>query len=105
MTTTTLAQDRFAHPIQAAALGTVQKVSFNTSGSAATANGVAADTSIVRLLADVDCYVAMSAAPTAAATSMRLSGGIPEYFRVVSGWKVAALGVVSAGTLCVTEMQ
>lgn len=105
MTTTVLAQDRFAHPIQAAAPGTVQKVAFNTSTSTATTNGVAADTSLVRLIADVDCYIAIATTPVAAATSMRLPAGIPEYFRVQSGWKVAARGVVTTGTLCVTEMQ
>jgi hypothetical protein len=108
MTQTYLAKDRFQHPIQALEPGTVQSLAFITASSSATAADLNGNTVVVRLLATADCYVSIGPSATVAATSasMYLPAFSVEYFRVdqAAGWKVAALGVATAGTLNVTEM-
>ena len=102
--TTTLAQDRFAHAIQALAIGTSVDVVLSTGASAATSTGVGSGTSVVRLASDVDCWVAIGSAPVAASGGLRLWGGTAEYFAVLPGDKVAGRSVATAGTLNVVEM-
>ena len=72
--------------------------------SAATTNAVGAHTSVVRLHADTDCFIAIAKAPTATTSDMFLPSGQTEYIRVHPGQKVAAIQDSAAGTLYVTEM-
>lgn len=58
----------------------------------------------VRVVATVDCYVAIAANPTATATSTYLVAFQPEYFGAKQGDKVAMLGVSAAGTINITEV-
>lgn len=105
MTVTTLAEDRFARPIQALGWGTVENLAF-TSGASAPSAALASETTVVRLCADVDVWVLFGAAPVAAAaTSVRLPAGAIEYVRVPPGIvaKVAALGVAASGTLSIVQ--
>ncbi|HWU70677.1 MAG TPA: hypothetical protein VN017_04915, partial [Pseudoxanthomonas sp.] len=61
--------------------------------SSAVSSAFNASTAIVRLHTDAICSVEFGAAPTAAATNMRLAAGQTEYFAVVpgSGFKVAVI--------------
>ena len=108
MTQTYLAKDRFQHPIQALEPGIVQNIAVTTASSTPTAADLNGNTVVVRLLATADCYVSIGPSATVAATSasMYLPAFSVEYFRVdqAAGWKVAALGAATAGTLNVTEM-
>lgn len=105
MSATTLAQDRFAHTIQALRPGLVQNVAFDASASAAS-DAVGAGTRVVRVIASADCWVKFGAAPVAAAAdSMRLKADREEWFRVSPGDKVAALGVAGSGSLNLVEME
>lgn len=83
--------------------GSTQSAAF-TSSSAAISNAVGANTRVVRLVATTDCFVAFGSAPTATTSGLFLPAGVPEYFRVDSGDKVAAIRSTSDGTLYVTEM-
>jgi len=62
-------------------------------------------TSIVRLYATSDCYVAFGENPTASTSSMFLPAGVIEYFGVPpdSEWQLAVIQSSSAGTIYVTE--
>lgn len=68
-----------------------QTVAIGASSAASSAFN--ASTAIVRLHTDAICSVEFGAAPTAAATKMRLAAGQTEYFAVVpgSGFKVAVI--------------
>lgn len=48
-------------------------------------------TKFVRLASDAPCRVEFGGAPTAASTSRRLAAGLPEYFGVSPGMKVAVI--------------
>ncbi len=108
MTQTYLAKDRFNHAVQVLAPSLVQNISFNASGSTSTAADLNPNTIVVRLMATVDCYVAIGPSGSVSATtaSMYLPALSPEYFRVNqnAGLRVAARGVLGLGTLNVTEM-
>jgi hypothetical protein len=61
----------------------------------------------VRLVATSDCWVSFGANPTAAASSVAailLPAGVPEYFWVYPGERVAVIQNVAAGLLNVAEM-
>lgn len=111
MATAILARDKWNVPIQALGLGTSQDLAFTT-GASVTTLALAKDCQAVRLVADQDCRVAIGpfASVTAATTSARLSGGIPEVFRVPieqsigASIAIAVRGVTSSGTLNVVEM-
>lgn len=61
---------------------------------------------VVRLLATVDCFVAFGDTPTAdTTTSMLLPAGVPEYFFLPLGQKVAAIQSAEAGSLYITPME
>jgi hypothetical protein len=65
-----------------------------------------AATQVVRLVATQDCHLAFGTNPTATISAMILPALAPEYFKVLSGEKVAAIKVAAgtAGNLHVTEM-
>ena len=86
---------------QAIIPGTCQKISFDS--STACTNPLKDTTKIVRLISDQNCYVAFGSSPTATSSSMYLAAGIPEYFGVTPGDKIAALKVSTAGILYITE--
>ena len=79
---------------QALAIGAV-----STQSAAFDSHGVVA----VRLLADTACHVAIGSDPTATTTSTLLAAGVPEYFLVLKGEKLAVIG--TSGTLNVTEVS
>jgi hypothetical protein len=62
------------------------------SGSSAQSSAFGAETKMIRLCADVACYIAGGADPTAAAGSTHyLPANSTEYFRVSPGDKVAVI--------------
>lgn len=98
---TVLADDLNGHIVQAVGFGAVQNVSYT--GTAAASNTVAATTRIVRLVATTDCYVAISANPTATTSSAYLPQGVVEYVRVNPGDKISAIRRAADGTLNIVE--
>lgn len=106
MAKTTLAQDAFAHPIQALGWGTVENLAF-TSGASAQSVELSSETRVVRLCADVDVWVVIAADPTASSTAgVRLPAGAVEYVRIpptMATPKVAARGIAASGTLNVVQ--
>jgi hypothetical protein len=77
------------HPIQAVQPGTSQKVALG----AASAQSAAIAAFLVRVVSQGDCHLAFGANPTAVAdgTCAFLPAGIPEYFVVTSGNKIAVI--------------
>jgi hypothetical protein len=67
-----------------------------SSASAAVAGNV------VRLLATVDCNIAIGPAPVADGNSLRLSANVPEYFACNATDQVAVIQSAAAGQLFVT---
>jgi hypothetical protein len=62
-------------------------------------NTVSPGVTVVRLLANANCYVQMGFNPTATKPgSVRLSSSIGEYFRVVPGMKFAAIEDTAAAS-------
>lgn len=82
---------------------TTQTVTVGTT-SAATTNGVGAQTYVVRLISTTACHVAFGAAPTATTSDMYLAANREENFVVTPGQKVAVIQNAAAGMLYVTEM-
>lgn len=65
------------------------------------------NTTHIRLVGTADCWVSFGANPTAAIagiSSILLPAGIPEYFWVYPGEKVAVIQNVGAGSLNIAEM-
>jgi hypothetical protein len=61
----------------------------------------------VRLVSTSDCWVSFGASPTAAVAgvaSILLPAGVPEYFWVYPGERVAVIQNAAAGSLNVAEM-
>lgn len=105
MTTTTIAEDRLARPIQAVALGTSQDIAV-ASGASVSGAALSRDTRVVRLCATVDVRVKIGLAVTAVSTDAFLPAGAVEYLRVPQedgACTVAAWGVSAAGVLNVCE--
>lgn len=78
-----------------------QKVTVG--GSSTQSAAFNAVTKLVRLLSTVDCYVAFGSNPTATSSSLYMVAGVPEYFAVDPGSKVAVLQVASGGNLSIAE--
>lgn len=59
---------------------------------------------VVRVVSSTDCHIAFGANPTAVAdgTCVFLPSNTPEYFRMTSGQKIAAIKDVVAGNLFIT---
>ena len=106
MTVTTLAEDQRSRAIQALGWGTVENLAF-TSGASASSAALSSQTRVVRVCSDVDVWLAIGDAPTAAAASgIRLPAGVVEYVRVTPGLatpKLAARGVAASGTLNIVQ--
>lgn len=84
--------------------GAVQKVAMS-GGSSTQSSAVGANTSVVRLCADIDCYVAFGTNPTASSSTHYLPAKVPEYFGVAGSSKIAALRYSGSdtGNLWITE--
>lgn len=101
---TIFAREDYGAPIPALKPSTVQTVAIAAS-SAATTSAVGATTRIVRVVADVACYIQVAASPTASTSTTYLPAGVIEYLRVKEGSdKVAVMHDTNTGTLNVTEM-
>jgi|SRR4051812_3102165 hypothetical protein len=73
-------------------------------GTSAQSAAVGGNTTIVRIYATQDCWVALGPNPTAAAnTSMFLAAGAPEYLAINPGEKIAAIQASAAGSLYISE--
>ena len=60
---------------------------------------------LYRFCSTTDCHVAFAAAPVAVvATCTPMTAGIPEYWKLNSGLKVAAIKRSVAGSLYITKM-
>jgi hypothetical protein len=82
--------------------GTSQKVAYTNTSAQSTALGVG--TTLIRVVSTTDCFIKIASNPTAVAdTSLFLKAGIPEYFGVTGGYKVAAIRLTDNGSLYVTE--
>lgn len=97
-----LAIDDFGQRIQALRPGVAQTVPVGPESR--TSAGFGSVTTVVRLVATSHCRFAFGDAPAATEHSHYLPAGIPEYFRVVPGEKLAALRVAGDGVLYITEM-
>lgn len=62
-------------------------------------------TTIIRMVANQDCFVALGAAPTALAdgTCMVVQGGAETYIGVTPGQKLAVIQSTAGGSLYITE--
>ncbi len=79
-------------------MGTAQKIAVGgTSAASAAVSG-----SVVRLVATVDCHVAIGPAPVADASSTLLPANSPEYFACAGTDKVAVINDGIDGELYVT---
>jgi hypothetical protein len=90
--------------IQAGRLAVVQKVSV-ASSSAATSNAFGANTSLVRVAVNTDCYITFAITPTATTSMTLLPAGSVEYFMVKPGEKAAFIRNSADGVATVTEME
>ena len=82
--------------------GTQENLAFINAGSAASA-AFATGVTAIRIVSDVDCYIQIAAAPTAASTTAFLPAKTPEIFGVSANDKIAARGVSGSGTLFITQ--
>lgn len=99
-----LVQGQQHENFQAIYPGTSQALSF--SGSSAQSTAVGTQTTLVRLFATQDCFIAIGANPTAAAnTSYFLPGGIIDFVGIQPGQKIAAIQSSQSGTLYISEAQ
>ncbi len=83
--------------------GTASKVTI--SGSHAESAAMDASTKVVRLLATVDCYVAIGVGAVATNASLYMVAGVPEFFGITNGISevVSVLQVSSGGTLSIAQ--
>lgn len=86
-----LAADASAHVIQTPGNLVAMQTVTMTGTSAATPNAVNAITRYIGIIADVDIYFDIAAAPTATTSTRYLAAGCVRYFVVPSGSKVAGI--------------
>ncbi len=67
---------------------TTQVVTFTTTTQSAALGAV---TSFVRVISDTDCHIVAGANPTATTSDLKMIAGMPEYFGVIAGQKIAAV--------------
>lgn len=96
----TIVTDENGKAIQAIRQSTVQNVSI---GAGSLQSAVFTET-LVRLLPTSACYVRFGENPTVtSANGTLLAAGVPEYFGVVPGQRLAVIQVAAGGTLNITE--
>lgn len=88
---THLPHDDLGRPVPMSSLSGSAGQKVTISGTSAQSSALAGTTRYVRLYADSLCYLAMGANPTATASFQPLASGIPEFFAVVPGQKIAAI--------------
>ncbi len=84
--------------------GTTQVVSV-TSTSATHTTAFQTGTNVVRVQGTVNMHIKFGNSPTATTSEMKLAPGLPEYFVVTPGQKVAAIRTTTSGSLYVTEVS
>lgn len=92
-------KDDNGNVMQVGRLGTSQNITItgtSQQSAAFTTPGVFA----ARVVATAECRIAIGANPTATTTSTVLPAGVPEYFSVYPGEKLAVIG--TSGALNVT---
>ena len=102
-TPTEMVTDHRGRPIPALTPGDSQRVAVGVSSTQSTA--LSLETIIVRVVADVDCYLAFGANPTATNTDLFLASGDTEYFGVTPGSKIAVLRSAGDGFLNIVEVR
>ena len=85
-------------------LGTSQLVDY-TSTSTANTTAFQAGTKAVRVISNTNCHIRFGQSPTAVITDSKLAPGLPEYFVVTPGQKIAAIRTTTTGKLYVTEVS
>jgi hypothetical protein len=85
-------------------LGGTQTVSF-TSTSATHSTAFQAGTNVVRVVASTNCHIKIAKDPTATTADAKLAPGVPEYFAVTAGQKIAAIRTTTSGSLFVSEVS
>lgn len=98
---TTTGTNQSGLALQVVAVGASQNVAYTD--TAAASNALAATTSVVRVVATTNCYIAFGSAPVATTSSTYLPAGVVEYFLVTPGHKVSAIRLADNGTLNVSE--
>jgi hypothetical protein len=83
--------------------GTTQTAAY-TATSAAITNAVGTSTTTVRIVCTTAAYITFGVTPVATSAHVYMPAGIPEYFDIAPGHKVAAIQVASGGNMHVTEM-
>lgn len=91
-----LAVDSTGAPIQAVSLLGTDKVSFT--GTSVQSLVIPEGITLVRITTTENCFIEFGANPTATTTSHYFLSGLPDYFRVVPGTKLAFLQETVAGT-------
>ena len=102
-TPTAMVTDHQGRPIPALTPGDSQRVAVGSSSTQSTA--LSSETIIVRVVADVDCYLAFGDNPTATTSDLFLAAGSAEYFGVTPATKIAVLYTGSNGYLNIVEMN
>jgi hypothetical protein len=93
-----------AGSIQSAAFSVGRPDSYNADGTPIT---IPNNTTHIRAVATADCWISFGANPTAvvaAVTAILLPAGVPEYFWVVPGERIAVIQNVGAGSLNIAEL-
>lgn len=86
------------------ALRPISTERISLSSSAALSTTVTEDT-IVRLVSDADCFIAVGSSPTATNQSMPLPAKTPEYIELVSGDRISALVSSGSSFLYITTVR
>lgn len=102
MTIVTL--DDNGNPVPAFRYGATHKVAFTAGAAGTIANGVDERCKLVLVWADVDCHIAIGAAPAATVNDKPLTAKVDTPVALTPGHKVSAIGQSAAGTLYVTEL-
>jgi hypothetical protein len=96
---TTMAVDGNGVSMPIVALGTAAVVAFT--GTSAQSDVLVSN--IYRFLATEPCFLVFGTNPTATTAGHYLAGGIPEYFKVPVGGKVAVIQAASGGNLYLSQ--
>lgn len=98
-----LAKDKNGFGIQVVEWADVKEVNYLVTSVQSDAT---MDSTIIRLVATTDCYVEIGTNPTATASgSTLLPALVPEYIKVSTKDKVAAIRKSADGTLNITEIK
>lgn len=87
------------NPIPALRPTTTTRVAI--SATAALSSPVTEDT-IMRVVADIDCFIAVGSNPTATNTSMFLPAKTPEYLKLAQTDRISALASSGTGNIYLT---